>query len=99
MFTITPIVASSFISMVVYIIITIIAWQRRQGSAGYYFAMMVTCQAFWTAMVTFGYASTPVSLKIFFAVLDAWGYTIANVFFSYSPYHLPGTNTLQKKAG
>lgn len=74
MFTITPIVVSSFISMVVYIMITIVAWQRRHGLSGYYFAMWASCNIFWMAMVTLGYAATSVSLKVFFATLDAWGY-------------------------
>ena len=74
MFTITPIVVSSFISMVVYIMITIVAWQRRHGLSGYYFAMWASCNIFWMAMVTLGYAATSVSLKVFFATLDALGY-------------------------
>jgi len=80
MFAITPIAISSFVSMMVFLIVTIIAWRRRQGRYSYYFAMMVTCQTFWTTMVTFGYAAVPISLKIFFATLDAWGYTAANAF-------------------
>lgn len=74
MFMITPIVVSSFISMVVYIMITIVVWQRRHGLSGYYFAMWASCNIFWMAMVTLGYAATSVSLKVFFATLDAWGY-------------------------
>ena len=74
MFTVTPIVFSSLISMVVFLIIALIAWQRRYGLSGYYFAMWATCNVFWMAMVTLGYAATSVSLKIFFATLDAWGY-------------------------
>lgn len=74
MFTITPIVISSFISMIVFAMIAIIAWRRRQGLSGYYFAMWAACNVFWIAMVTLGYAAIPISLKVFFATLDAWGY-------------------------
>lgn len=74
MFTITPIVISSFISMVVFLMIALIAWQRKHGSSGYYFAMWASCNIFWMAMVTLGYAATTVPLKVFFATLDAWGY-------------------------
>lgn len=74
MFAITPIVVSSFVSTIVFVIIAIVAWRRRQGLPGYYFAMMATCQVFWMAMVTLGYAAVPIRLTVFFATLDAWGY-------------------------
>lgn len=80
MFIITPIVVSSFISMVVFAMVAIVAWRRRQDLSGYYFAMMVTCDTFWTAMVTLGYAAVPIPLKVFFATLDAWGYMSAHSF-------------------
>ncbi|MBN8579333.1 MAG: diguanylate cyclase [Anaerolineae bacterium] len=74
MFIITPIVVSSFISMIVFAMITIVAWQRRHELSGYYFAMWASCNIFWMAMVTLGFAATTIPLKVFFATLDAWGY-------------------------
>ena len=74
MFIITPIVVSSFISMIVFAMIAIVAWQRRHGLSGYYFAMWASCNIFWMAMVTLGFAATTIPLKVFFATLDAWGY-------------------------
>lgn len=80
MFIITPIVISCLISTVVLTINTFIAWQRRQERSGYYFSLFTASLAFWGVMVTLGYAAKPLSLKIFFAVLDAWGYRTADAF-------------------
>ncbi|MBK9924202.1 MAG: diguanylate cyclase [Anaerolineales bacterium] len=80
MFAITPIVISAFISTVIFAIITMIAWRRKQEQFGFYFAMMATCDTFWTAMVTLGYAAVPISLKVFLAILDAWGYITSQAF-------------------
>ncbi len=80
MFTITPIVISCLISTVVLTINTFIAWQRRQERSGYYFSLFTASLAFWGVMVTLGYAAVPLQLKVFFAVLDAWGYRTAEVF-------------------
>ncbi len=80
MFTLTPIVISCFISTVVLVINTSIAWQRRQERSGYYFSLFTASLAFWGVMVMLGYAAKPLSLKIFFAVLDAWGYRTADAF-------------------
>ena len=74
MFIITPIVVSSFISLVVFVMVAIVAWRRRHGLSGYYFAMWASCNIFWMAMVTLGFAATTIPLKVFFATLDAWGY-------------------------
>lgn len=67
MFVITPIVISSFVSSVVFVMIASVAWRRKQGLHGYYFALMATCQVFWMGMVTLGYAAVPIPLKVFFA--------------------------------
>lgn len=81
MFTITPIVISSFISTVVLAINTSIAWKYyRQERSGYYFSLFTASLAFWGVMVTLGYAAVPLQLKVFFAVLDAWGYRTAEAF-------------------
>ncbi len=80
MFTITPIVISCLISTVVLTINTTIAWQRRQERSGYYFSLFTASLAFWGVMVTLGYAAVPLQLKVFFAVLDAWGYRTADAF-------------------
>ncbi|MBL0347066.1 diguanylate cyclase [Candidatus Villigracilis affinis] len=80
MFMITPIVISCFISTVVLAINTSIAWRHRQERSGYYFSLFTASLAFWGVMVTLGYAAKPLSLKIFFAVLDAWGYRTAEAF-------------------
>ncbi|MFN8400414.1 MAG: diguanylate cyclase [Anaerolineales bacterium] len=80
MFTITPIVISCLISTVVLTINTFIAWQRRQERSGYYFSLFTASLAFWGVMVTLGYAAVPLQVKVFFAVLDAWGYRTAEVF-------------------
>lgn len=80
MFMLTPLVISSFISTVVLTINTTIAWQHRQTRSGYYFSLFTASLAFWGVMVTLGYAAKPLSLKIFFAVLDAWGYRTADAF-------------------
>ena len=77
---ITPIVISCFISTVVLAINTSIAWRHRQERSGYYFSLFTASLAFWGVMVTLGYAAKPLSLKIFFAVLDAWGYGTAEAF-------------------
>ena len=77
---ITPIVISCFISTVVLAINTSIAWRHRQERSGYYFSLFTASLAFWGVMVTLGYAAKPLSLKIFFAVLDAWGYRTAEAF-------------------
>ena len=80
MFMLTPLVISSFISTIVLTINTTIAWQHRQTRSGYYFSLFTASLAFWGVMVTLGYAAKPLSLKIFFAVLDAWGYRTADAF-------------------
>ena len=80
MFTITPIVISCLISTVVLTINTTIAWQRRQERSGYYFSLFTASLAFWGVMVTLGYAAVPLQLKVFFTVLDAWGYRTADAF-------------------
>lgn len=97
MFKITPIVVSSFVSMIVFLTIAVIAWQRRQGLSGYYFAMMSTCQVFWTAMVTLGYAAVSIPQKIFFATLDAWGYIPAMSFLLLSAFSFAGQEQITQK--
>ncbi|MBK6795181.1 MAG: diguanylate cyclase [Anaerolineales bacterium] len=97
MFTITPIVVSSFISMMLFLIVTVIAWRRRNGASGYYFAIMAACQTFWTAMVTLGYAAIPISLKVFFATLDAWGYMSANPFMLFFALSFTGYEHIAQK--
>lgn len=97
MFMITPIVVSSFVSMVVFLIIALIAWQRRHGLSGYYFAMMSTYQVFWMAMVTLGYAAVSIPQKIFFATLDAWGYIPAMSFLLLSAFSFAGQEQITQK--
>lgn len=80
MFVITPIVVSAFISTVVLAINTTIAWQHRQERSGYYFSLFTASLAYWGVMVTLGYAAVPLQSKVFFAVLDAWGYRTAEAF-------------------
>ena len=80
MFAITPIVISCVISTVVLTINTFIAWRHRQERSGYYFSLFTASLAFWGVMITLGYAAVPLPLKIFFAVLDAWGYRTAEAF-------------------
>lgn len=84
--------------MVLFLIVTVIAWRRRNGASGYYFAIMAACETFWTAMVTLGYAAIPISLKVFFATLDAWGYMSANPFMLLFALSFTGyENIAQKK--
>jgi diguanylate cyclase (GGDEF)-like protein/PAS domain S-box-containing protein len=97
MFTITPIVISSFVSSVVFVMIASVAWRRRQGLPGYYFAMMSTCQVFWMAMVTLGYAAVSIPLKVFFATMDAWGYIPATSFLLLSALSFTGQEQIAQK--
>jgi diguanylate cyclase (GGDEF)-like protein/PAS domain S-box-containing protein len=80
MFVVTPIVISAFISTLILGFNITIAWQRRQERLGVYFSLFTTTLTYWGLMVTLGYAAVPLRLKIFFAVLDAWGYRTAEAF-------------------
>jgi diguanylate cyclase (GGDEF)-like protein/PAS domain S-box-containing protein len=74
-----------------------VAWRRRQGRSGYYFAMMSTFQIFWMAMVTLGYAAGSIPLKVFFATMDAWGYVPAMSFLLLSAFSFTGQEQLAEK--
>jgi len=97
MFIITPIVISSFVSSVVFVMIASVAWRRRQGLSGYYFAVMSTFQVFWMAMVTLGYAAVSIPLKVFFATMDAWGYIPATSFLLLSAFSFAGQEQIAQK--
>jgi diguanylate cyclase (GGDEF)-like protein/PAS domain S-box-containing protein len=74
-----------------------VAWRRRQGLSGYYFAMMSTFQVFWMVMVTLGYAAVSVPLKVFFATMDAWGYIPAMSFLLLSAFSFAGLEQIAQK--
>lgn len=98
MFIITPIAVTTLVSTIIYAAIAIISWRRSQGQAfSIYFAIAQSFNTFWVLMVTLGYAAVSLQLKIFFAILDAWGYISAYPFLILFALSFAGYEYLTRK--
>lgn len=82
MFKLTPIAIIIFITAAINIIVSYISWQRRNSKGGIYFSLGMMGISLWTLAAGFDYAATPISLKIFFATIEAWGYMSGHPFFT-----------------
>ncbi|MBL8077094.1 MAG: PAS domain-containing protein [Anaerolineales bacterium] len=82
MFQLTPIALVVFITTAINLVVTYISWQRRKARSGIYFTLGMACVTFWTLAVAFDYAAIPLSLKVFFAKAEAWGYCSALALFA-----------------
>ena len=78
MFQFTTIVVILFITTVINVFASSIAWRRRKKTqSGLYFALGMLGITFWTLAAGFDYAVVSISWKIFFAMLESWGYMTA----------------------
>src|SRR5688572_28845810 len=78
MFTLTPISAILFVTTAINAAAAYVSWKRRNVTkSGAYFALSMMGLTLWTLAAGLGYAAIPLSLKIFFAKIDAVGYNTA----------------------
>lgn len=78
MFTLTSISVILFVTTAINAAAAYISWMRRRATkSGVYFALSMIGLTLWTLAVALGYAAIPLSLKIFFAKIDAVGYNSA----------------------
>ena len=78
MLQLTTISTILFITTLINVFASVIAWQRRKKIAsGLYFALGMAGITFWTLMTGLEYAAVPIRWKVFFATLEGWGYMTA----------------------
>lgn len=82
LFKLTNISLILFATTAINFILAYISWQRRKTKGGTYFALGIMAVTFWTLSAALDYAAVPLSLKIFFATAEAWGYCIALTLFT-----------------
>ncbi len=88
MFEFTSISVILFITTMINVVVTYIAWIRRRTPLGIWFAPGMIFVTLWTLAVGLGYAATSLQLKILFAKIDSVGYNTAIIlFFFVSMYH------------
>lgn len=80
-FELTIISLILFLATGVNLVVAVIAWQKRDGPVGLFFALGMTSLAFWTLASALDYASVPVALKVMFARFQYIGYNSALAFF------------------
>lgn len=76
-FKLTIFSVAIFLAMLLNIITSYIAWRRRKTKGGWYFALAMLALTFWTLVAGLDYVAIPISLKVFFAKLEALGYGAA----------------------
>ncbi|HNB41596.1 MAG TPA: PAS domain S-box protein, partial [Anaerolineales bacterium] len=74
MFTITPFVLISFFALVISVYLTVVVWRRNNSLQAYYFALAQSTSVFWLVINVLLYAATDVQWKIFFRILESFGY-------------------------
>jgi diguanylate cyclase (GGDEF)-like protein/PAS domain S-box-containing protein len=77
MWQITPITIGLTLATLLNLLVTLLAWQRRQTKLGQYFAYAMLGISIWTLAAGLGYTAVPLSWKIFFATIETWGYMSA----------------------
>jgi len=91
MFTLTVISFVLFITAMVNIGVTYIAWKRKTNQNNLYFALGMMGISLWSLASAFDYSATQLSTKIFFAKLEAIGYHSAFALFAVFSMYYAGT--------
>lgn len=75
MFKLTTISLLLFLSTGINILVTMIAWRRKNSKAGMLFAWGMAAITLWTAASALDYAAVSIPLKVFFAKVELTSYT------------------------
>lgn len=97
MFEFTSIAVILFITTMINVVVTYIAWLRRNTALGIWFAPGMIFVTLWTLAVGLGYAATSLNLKILFAKIDAVGYNMAIILFFFATMYHAGFGRLADK--
>ncbi len=97
MFEFTSISVILFITTMINVVVTYIAWIRRRTPLGIWFAPGMIFVTLWTLAVGMGYAATSLKLKILFAKIDSVGYNTAIILFFFASMYHAGLSRLADK--
>lgn len=97
MLKLTPIALVLFLTTAINLVVAYISWKRRKARSGIYFTLGMVGVTFWTLAVAFDYAVIPLSLKIFFAKAEAWGYCSALALFTLFTISFAGNEAWLRK--